>query len=84
MQRTLFVPLCCLVSLSAAQVAAQSSGPETRVLTDARAVTSGVNALAHAIPFDALYVTRRVSDAAWSPDGTQVAFTTDLAGRMNL
>jgi dipeptidyl aminopeptidase/acylaminoacyl peptidase len=84
MQRTLLVPLCCLVSLSAAQLAAQTSGPETRVPTDARAVTSGKNALAHAIPFDALYVTRRVSDAAWSPDGTQVAFTTDLAGRMNL
>ncbi len=84
MQRTLLAPLCCLVSLSAAQVAAQASGPETRVLTDARAVSSGTNALAHAIPFDALYVTRRVSDAAWSPDGTQVAFTTDLAGRMNL
>ncbi len=84
MQRTLLVPLCCLACLSAAQVAAQASGPETRVLTDARAVTSGANALAHAIPFDALYVTRRVSDAAWSPDGTQIAFTTDLAGRMNL
>ena len=84
MQRALLIPLCGLLSLSTAQTTAQTSGPETRTLTDARAVTSGSNAAAHAIPFDALYVTRRVGDAAWSPDGTQVAFVTDLAGRMNL
>jgi dipeptidyl aminopeptidase/acylaminoacyl peptidase len=84
MQRALLIPLCCLACSGAAQVAAQTSGPDARVLTDARAVTSAANVGAHAIPFDALYVTRRVSDAAWSPDGTQVAFITDLGGRMNL
>jgi dipeptidyl aminopeptidase/acylaminoacyl peptidase len=84
MQRVLLIPLCCLVCAGAAQAVAQASGPETRVLTDARTITSAANALAHAIPFDALYVTRRVSDAAWSPDGAQIAFITDLAGRMNL
>lgn len=84
MQRALLIPWCCLMGLGAAQAVAATSGPDDRVLTDAHTVASAANAAAHPIPFEALYVTRRVSDAAWSPDGTQVAFTTDLAGRMNL
>lgn len=78
---SLLLPLCCLIAVS---VSAQTSGPDDRAPTDPPSVKSAANAEAHAIPFDDLYFTRRVSDAAWSPDGRQIAFTTDLAGRLNL
>lgn len=73
-----------LMLLSAASVLAQSRGPEDRLITDPRAIASPGNAGAHAIPIEDLYYTRSVSDAAWSPDGRQIVFTTNLTGRDNL
>ena len=60
------------------------SGPDDRQLTDPHAVMSASNAAAHALSIDDLYFTRSVSDATWSPDGKEIAFTTDLTGRPNL
>ncbi len=34
--------------------------------------------------FEDLYYTRNVFGAAWSPDGQQIVFTTDISGRANL
>ena len=84
MSRSFLLALCCLVNLNAVSVRAQTSGPDDRTATDPRSVTSTAKAEARAIPFDDLYFTRRVSHAAWSPDGSQIAFTTDLTGRMNI
>jgi dipeptidyl aminopeptidase/acylaminoacyl peptidase len=70
--------------LCPAAVLAQSSGPDARQLTDPRSITSIPNPNAREIPIDDLYFTRNISDASWSPDGEQIAFTTDLTGRMNL
>jgi dipeptidyl aminopeptidase/acylaminoacyl peptidase len=36
------------------------------------------------VPLDDLYYTRSVFDAAWSPDGQQIVFTTNISGRFNL
>jgi dipeptidyl aminopeptidase/acylaminoacyl peptidase len=60
------------------------SGPDDRQLTDPHSVMSASNAAAHALSIDDLYFTRSVSDATWSPDGKEIAFTTDLTGRPNL
>src|SRR5215475_801549 len=84
MKRALLLPLGCLLQLGAMSVLAQVSGPDDRTLTDPQSVASAANAGARAIPIDDLYVTRRVADAAWSPDGKQIAFSTDLTGRMNI
>jgi Tol biopolymer transport system component len=72
-----------LLSVSAS-VLAQSSGPDTRQITDAVTITSATNPNARPIPIDDLYFTRSVSNASWSPDGNEIVFTTDISGRSNL
>jgi len=62
---------------------ARSSGPDTRQITDPHTVTSISNASARPIPIDDLYFTRSVSGVSWSPDGKEIAFTTDISGRSN-
>jgi dipeptidyl aminopeptidase/acylaminoacyl peptidase len=74
----------CLLSLCTGSALAQSRGPDDRPITDPHGVASTGNPRAHAIPVDDLYYTRSISDAAWSPDGKQLVFTTNLTGRENL
>jgi len=61
-----------------------STGPDDRPLTDPKSVVSASNAAARPAPIDDLYYTRSVFAAAWSPDGKQIVFVSDLAGRTNL
>jgi len=69
-------------SLSISSVA--STGPDDRPLTDPKSVVSSSNAAARPAPIDDLYYTKTVFGAAWSPDGKQIVFTSDIAGRFNL
>src|SRR6266436_3799452 len=81
--RQLLAPLvviCC--SLSTRLTA--STGPDDRPLTDPRSVVSSSNSAARPAPIDDLYYTKSVFGAAWSPDGKQIVFTSDIAGRSNL
>jgi len=61
-----------------------SKGPDDRPLTDPKSVASAANAAARPAPIDDLYFTKTVFGAAWSPDGKQIVFTSDIAGRSNL
>jgi dipeptidyl aminopeptidase/acylaminoacyl peptidase len=63
---------------------AQSSGPDTRQITDPKSVASEPSPGARPLPIDDLYFTRSVSSASWSPDGKEIVFTTDISGRSNL
>ncbi len=77
---TLLVVICCSLwtRLDA------STGPDDRPLTDPKSVVSSSNSSARPAPIDDLYYTKSVFGAAWSPDGQQIAFTSDIAGRFNL
>lgn len=63
---------------------AASTGPDDRPITNPKLVVSASNAAARPAPIDDLYYTRSVFAAAWSPDGQQIVFVSDLAGRSNL
>jgi len=80
------LPIICfsLFLLASLSSVAQSSGPDTRQITDPKTLISASNSNAHPIPIDDLYFTRSVSNASWSPDGSEIAFTTDISGRSNL
>jgi dipeptidyl aminopeptidase/acylaminoacyl peptidase len=73
-----------LILLSCGFAVAQSSGPDTRQISDPKTITSASHPNARPIPIDDLYFTRSVSSASWSPDGKEIAFTTDISGRSNL
>jgi dipeptidyl aminopeptidase/acylaminoacyl peptidase len=66
------------------ELLAGSTGPDDRPLTDAKSVVSVSNSAARPVPLDDLYYTRSVFGAAWSPDGQQIVFTTNISGRFNL
>ena len=65
-------------------MAAAISGPNDRQLTDPKSVNSTQGANAKPVPVEDLFVTRVIDGAVLSPDGTEVALTTNLTGRTNL
>jgi dipeptidyl aminopeptidase/acylaminoacyl peptidase len=76
--------LLVVVWCSRYALSASSLGPDNRQLTDPRCVTSAPNSAAQPAPVYDLYYTRNVFGGAWSPDGRQIVFTTDISGRLNL
>jgi Tol biopolymer transport system component len=63
---------------------AASTGPNDRPLTDSKSIASKPEPAARPAPIDDLFYTRNVFGAAWSPDGKEVLFTTDISDRFNL
>ncbi len=61
-----------------------ATGPEDRPITDPHSVISESQPGARPAPIDDLFYTRSVFGAGWSPDGEQIVFTSDIAGRLNL
>lgn len=68
----------CSVGLIAA------SSPDTREITDPKSVVSASNPRAAPVSISGLYYTRSAASPAWSPDGKQVVFSTNITGRMNI
>jgi Tol biopolymer transport system component len=77
---TVMLAICC----SLYEPLVGSKGPDDRPLTDPKTVVSSSNSAARPALVDDLYYTRSVFGAAWSPDGQQIVFTSDISGRPNL
>jgi dipeptidyl aminopeptidase/acylaminoacyl peptidase len=75
---SLFVGLALVTSVIAAAPA------DERQITDPKSVISLQNSAAGPVPISQLYYTRSTFGPAWSPDGHEVVFTTNLSGRFNL
>lgn len=71
------------LAVSSISLAAADS-PDDRQITDAKSVVSKENLRAGPVPISHLYYTRSTLGPAWSPDGREVVFTTNLGGRLNL
>src|SRR5215472_680356 len=61
-----------------------SDSPDTREISDPKTITSSSADNATPIPVDDLFFTRSTGGGAWSPDGKQIVFFTNLTGRNNL
>src|ERR1700730_8005494 len=61
-----------------------ATSPDTREITDPKKITSADVAGAGAVPIDDLFYTRSTGGGAWSPDGKEIAFSSNLTGRFNL
>ena len=65
-------------------IAFASNSPEDRQITDPNSVISTSNPQSGPVPIAQLYYTRSTFGPAWSPDGREIVFTTNLTGRFNL
>jgi len=54
------------------------------VITDPRQIVSRERAGVRTLSLDALYSTRAIGGASWSPDGQQIVFVSNISGRYNL
>src|SRR5262249_20715359 len=58
--------------------------PEDRAITDPATITSARNADARPVPIDDLFFSRNMTGPSWSPDEREIAFSSDVTGRLNL
>src|SRR5215471_12867209 len=72
--------MICLFSL----VLLVGASPDDRQITDPSSVRSVTNPAAGPVPISQLYYTRNTFAPAWSQDGSEVVFTTNMTGRFNL
>ena len=61
-----------------------ASGPNDRQVTDPKSVTSTARPGVHLPALEDLFFTRLIDSAVLSPDGTEVAITTNITGSTNL
>lgn len=73
-----------LSGLAPAADSPASNSPDDRQITDPKSIVSATNTSAGPVPIAQLYYTRSTYGPAWSPDGRDVVFTTNLTGRANL
>ena len=73
-----------LVLLCSCAALLTASGPGDRLITDPKSIASASNPNAAPAPIEELVYTRSTSGPAWSPDGREIVFTTNLTGRNNL
>src|ERR1700757_2578780 len=73
-----------LTIASLCAIACASDSPDDRQMTDPKSVVSTSNPKSGPVPIAQLYYTRSTFGPAWSPDGREIVFTTNLTGRFNL
>lgn len=75
---------CLLVLLPSLACSGPKESTPPRALTDPASIESLTALETEPVPVEALHSLRTVSGPTWSPDGQEIAFTTDFTGRHNL
>ncbi|HEY6270759.1 MAG TPA: S9 family peptidase [Terriglobales bacterium] len=73
-----------LAAASTATNSQTAGSPVDRQITDPKSIASATNPTAGPVPIPQLYYTRSTGGPAWSPDGREVVFSTNMTGRLNL
>ena len=73
-----------LLVFATALVSLAATSPDTREITEPKKITSAEETGAGAVPIDDLFYTRATGGGAWSPDGKEIAFSSNFTGRFNL
>jgi len=73
-----------LLAAATAVTSQTASAPDDRQITDPKSIVSATNPSAGPVPIPQLYYTRNTGGPAWSPDGREVVFSTNMTGRSNL
>jgi dipeptidyl aminopeptidase/acylaminoacyl peptidase len=66
------------------QAAVPPATANAAVITDPAQIRSQSNFNVQALTIEKLYMTRSIKSSAWSPDGTKIAFISNISGRDNL
>jgi dipeptidyl aminopeptidase/acylaminoacyl peptidase len=61
-----------------------SDSPDTREITDPKSIVSSADKGVVSLSVDDLFYTRSIDAGAWSPNGDEIVFITNLTGRNNL
>ncbi len=85
MRTFLCFAIVILMSTVVAETVAQTL-PVPQAVTDPKKIASKPNAQVEprSLTIEKLYMTRQIGRATWSPDGTSIAFISNMSGRNNL
>lgn len=81
MKRALFI---CFCVLALPLLVCGQSLPTPTTITDPTKLESVSNLNFQQIALEKFFMTRKIEGASWSPDGKQVAFSTNISGRLNI
>ena len=73
-----------VLPLFLALIASAQNLPTPQAITDATKIESPTLLDFKPIDLDKFFLTRQFDGATWSPDGKEIAFTTNISGRMNV
>jgi dipeptidyl aminopeptidase/acylaminoacyl peptidase len=76
--------LASFLVLISCGLAQRKPGTSTAAITDPAQITAKEKFDIQPLSIEKLYMTRSIGDSAWSPDGKQIAFISNITGRNNL
>jgi dipeptidyl aminopeptidase/acylaminoacyl peptidase len=80
----LAIVLLAATCVAQTKTASPAKPPAPAVIADPAQITSRQKFDVQPLTINKLYMTRAIGDSAWSPDGKQIAFISNISGRNNL